>query len=257
MPFEKKYPGDFTNGGGDFDSAPFRVAPNQTVNMENCRIGTTDAGETGTVESVGSTILIENPYLFAGNNIEIGSGIDEVNNRIIVCIANDQGNDAIFAYELFSETWYKVLLADQVIGGLNFDPLFLITGRVVNGNFYWNDEAKNEPRRLNIDAGIKMNHSSYVTSVVPYVAPLNFWVIAWIRRQPGLPPTQLKIIDPTLPNNIFISDNGFNFAYRYIYKDFEPSTLSGYSNLADFNEQDPPPIQTSLNVPNTSLVTRG
>ena len=72
MANEKKYFAA-ADGGLNADDAPFAIKVNEVVNMENCRIGTTDAGQTGTVESIGSTILIPNPNLPSGTNIRIGS----------------------------------------------------------------------------------------------------------------------------------------------------------------------------------------
>ena len=401
MPTEKKYLGDFTNGGGDFDTAPFALGPNKIVNMENCRLGTTDAGETGTIESIGSTFLLSNPYLPAGNNIYLGGASDDPNNRIVYGIWNDQGNHGIFCYNLNVELFYQVLLNADVVGGLNLDRFHLITARVINSLFYWMDDGFNPPRKINIDAGLEMyfdpnnplpgyvpdtttpaiqelvgttlseyyelpttpvpsyqsgkltlnfqrqghgahgvptlipliitpsGWSSYpqtngyqqiVSNAInnyftvtnpsggnasslgvvngnpglsininwdwntgdstfaplnqitllfndfirtdgqptnPYISPLSQSAISWIKRQPGVPPNQVKILETPAPLNIFIGEQATLYAYRYAYRDFEISTLSGQSTLADFNEQVPPPTTTSLNVPNMSLVTRG
>jgi hypothetical protein len=95
------------------------------------------------------------------------------------------------------------------------------------------------------------------TLPTPYNAPLSESVISWIRRQPGLPPTQTKILENPVPSVNFIADQAFQFAYRYSYTDSELSTLSALSTTADFNEADPPPEQTSLNIPNSSVTTGG
>lgn len=237
MPTDKKYLGDFANGGGDYDSAPFAIGPNKSVNMENCRIGTTDAGETGTVESIGSTILIPNPYLPAGENIEIESAIDDANARIVSFNWNSNGDHAIFAYYCNLKSWFIVLLNSQVTGGLNFDKNQLIhSARIINFCVYWVNYLQNQPRRMNIEAGIKLNHPSFNTSFAPYTSPLTQSVIAWARRQPGLPPSQVKVYQtsPVLTTN-FIATEAFLFAYRYVYRDYEISTLSGYSTLANYN----------------------
>lgn len=268
MQLEKKY---FSgpDGGGNFDDAAFALGPDQWVNMENCRTGTTDAGVIGTVESIGSTTLIPNPYITVGDNLQIGSATDEPGNRIVFFNWNSNGNHGIYCYDLNAGVIYIVLLASQVgyytqissdqqifVSTLNFDKFHLIhSARIINGNIYWTD-GLNEPRRMDIDAGIKMNHPSYVTSVVAYVAPLTESVIAWIRRQPGLPPTQTKILVTPQPATNFVDKDAFQFCYFYQYKGYELSTLSGLSNTAPFNEQDPPPTQTSLGVQNNSLIAR-
>lgn len=402
MAGEKKY---FAapDGGMNSDDAPFAIKVNEWTNAENVRTGTTDAGETGIVESIGSTILLPNPFLPLGQNFPLtGQGIeDEANSRIINFNFNSAGDHGIYVYDTVAVQWYVCLLNAQVAGGLNFDKYHLIQGRVINGNIYWNDYL-NQPRRMNIDAGIQMNLTlanvastglipntsmlsvsnidpnngtfkdasflvftfvvplnpivSYATnqltfsvivtgsdgrkviinmglnhpganvgpaelfdeSIVtvfptygtfgtewdiyafnttltlyikntwdwgtgdgsfaptnsvnilvnswinpdgttpnPYVSPLTQSVIAWARRQPGLPPTQTKVLITPAPQNIFIGSEAFLFCWRLQYRDYELSKLSAYSTLADFNEADPPPTITSLNVTSPSLVTRG
>lgn len=224
------------DSGGDFDSAPTKVGPNSWINMENCRTLTTDAGEVGNVESIGSTILISNPALPAGTNYRIGSPVDEAKSRIIYFIWNSNGDHCIFVYFPRTAALLPMLLNSQVTGGLGFDKNSLIHSAVViNGCVYWTDFL-NEPRRVDIDAGLKMNNPSYVTNVLPYTNPLSQSVIAWIRRQPGLPPIATKITQtsPALVYN-FIAKEAFLFQYRYQYRNFEFSTLSADSLLVDFN----------------------
>ena len=43
------------------DDASFVIGLNEWVNAENIRTGSTDAGVTGTVESIGSNVLISTP----------------------------------------------------------------------------------------------------------------------------------------------------------------------------------------------------
>lgn len=73
----------------------------------------------------------------------------------------------------------------------------------------------------------------------PYAFPVSQSVISWIRRQPGVAPGQTKQVQnsPVVPVNQ-IANEAFLFAYRYVYRDFELSTLSGWSYLANFNSTD-------------------
>lgn len=379
----------------DGDSADFRVQPNAYVNMQDFRFGpTSDKGFSEQLESVGSTILIGNGGLPPGTNYCIGTADDFPNRRIIFFIWNSNGNHGIYCYDYILNAINTVLLSTVVTGGLNFDKNHLIhSARVENGAVYWTDNL-NEPRRIDITAGLAMNnpylfpfnplfiypkvatndgttlistynftapltpiiygttsglslirvgtagpnaartriqipldwtgypttkaaytvygnginaylgaldptHTQYtvsilfvfpstvdiritihntwdwglgdplfaptvsldleadISSIVPYANPVSQSVIAWIRRQPGLPPTQTKILETPLPGTNFIKDEAFEFAYRYQYRGFEYSTLSALSTLADFNEQDPPPTETSLGILNNPLVTNG
>lgn len=230
---EIKYFGN--NGGGDFDSADFAVDPNDWVNAENIRTGTTDAGVTKTVEAVGSTILrsvIQPSVTF----IELKAVEDVANKRLIRFLYNVHGPwHKITCYDLLEETEYTVLLSSQVTGGLDFSKNFPIHSAFVIGDIvYWTEGTNNEPRRLNINAGLNLNNPGMFPDVEAYTAPLEQSDITWIRRQPGLVPTFEKQIDPDYENN-FIAKEAFQFCYRYISREYEPSTLSGLSLLANYN----------------------
>lgn len=391
MQIEKKYWIDMLDG----DSADFRVQENAYINMQDFRFGpTSDKGFSEQLESVGSTILLPNPILPSGTNYCIGIANDFPNRRVIYFVWNSNGSHGIYCYDYTLNAVNTVLLSSVVTGGLNFDKNYLIhSARVENGGVYWTDNL-NEPRRVDITAGLAMNnpnlftfdplfnypksfatvgtflstqfiftsptvpvtygpsfgislirtgtagpnaaptriqipldwstypasstnygvvvaglnkyfaaldptHTQYnvaivlifpsgigikvdirrtwdwgtgdpqfapitdlemeadILSVAPYTVPVSQSVIAWIRRQPGLPPTQTKILETPLPGTNFIKDEAFEFAYRYQYRGFEYSTLSASSTLADFNEQDPPPTEKSLGIVNNPLTTGG
>lgn len=73
-------------------------------------------------------------------------------------------------------------------------------------------------------------------NTIPYVAPVSQSVLAWIRRQPGLPPSAVKVFQtsPVLVNN-FVALEAFLFCYRYQYRQGELSTLSSRSTLVNYN----------------------
>lgn len=237
MQRSKKWFGNPQNGGGDFDSAPFSIGPNNWINAENVRTLTTDAGETNTLEGVGANVLINNPYLDQINNpVYLGGALDEPNDRFVYVVFGDGGTSMIFCYDLFAETIYIVLKETDVTGGLSLDKNYFIhSARVVNGCFYWVLDI-NPPRRIDIDAGIKTYQAGFATNKSPYSTPLSQSVISIIRRQPGLPPTQTKVYQtvPTVTNN-FIAKDAFLFCYRYIYRNYENSTLSALSMLCNYN----------------------
>lgn len=145
-----------TDSGGDFDSAPKDVSPNSWINMENCRTLTTDSGEVGNIESIGSTLLINNPNLPAGTNIVIGNAVDQASLRVVYFVWNSNGNHVIYLFDTVNIS--VLLLSSQVIGGLNFDRNKLIhSARIVNGCIYWCEDQQNEPRRFNIDSALSGN----------------------------------------------------------------------------------------------------
>ena len=64
----------------DGDSADFVVTQNSWVNAENVRMGSTDAGVIGTVESIGSNVSIND---LGDNYLCVGDATDEENQRFV------------------------------------------------------------------------------------------------------------------------------------------------------------------------------
>lgn len=225
MLYEKKYYG---NGHGNFDDADFVLQPNEWVNLENARVGSTDKGVIGTVESVGSNQLLSSIQPSV-TFVQIGSTVDEENNRIIYFLKDLYGPwDKIVCFDISGQTFYDVLLANQVTGGLNFSKDYVIhSAKVINGLLYWTDNL-NPPRKINIDAGIKLNQPSFPTSTIPYTSPIDWSEITLIRRPPAYPPFIAKNYDSSFANN-FIANESFRFAFQYVYYDNETSVVGTYA----------------------------
>lgn len=225
------------NNGINADDSITKLEPGQYLNGFNFRGDTSEAGHVLGLQSIPGTRLLVNA-LPAGNNVHLGGCEDEGGGRVIWANWNSNGNHGIYAYNIFADTITAVLLNSQVTGGLGFDRFHYIHSCFVeNGNFYWVDDLS-EPRRINISAGINMNTGVAVPAlaVAPYVykAPLTQSVINWIRRQPGMPPAATKQTDANYKVNS-VDKLAFLFSYRYVYRDFELSTLSGESLLANYN----------------------
>jgi hypothetical protein len=232
---ERKY---FASPDGrlNSDDAAAFIRINEWVNSENVRIGSTDKGVTGTVESIGSTRLLSTPQpsvTFLG----IGS-VDEVaRNRFVEFKFDKTGNNhRIVCWDEDAQTEYVVLLSSQVTGGLNFSKNSIIhSAAIVDGMLYWPDGTNNSPRKINIDAAIKANQSAYVTDVVPYTFPINFSEITVIKHPPPLAPNIQKTTDVTFENN-FIANDSFMFAFRYVWYDNETTVLGVYSPASRLNK---------------------
>lgn len=227
---------DFTNGMNADDSLT-KLEPGQYLNGFNFRGDTSELGHVSGLQSIPGTRLMVNA-LPAGNNVHLGGCEDESAARIIWGNWNSNGDHGIYSYDIFADTITAVLLNSQVTGGLNFDRFHYIHSCFVeNGNFYWVDNL-NEPRRINIAAALNMNTGVAVpaTAVPPYVyaSPVSQSVINWIRRQPGMPAAATKQTDANYKVNS-VDKLAFLFSYRYVYRDFELSTLSGESLLANYN----------------------
>lgn len=234
-PIEKKYFGALGEGKGhlDADSAPFAVPINAWVNAENVRSASTDKGVTATLESIGGTLRISTPSPSV-SFIEIGSTSDVVGNRIIYAYYNlNTSQHKIEVYDKTDNVIYLALLSSQVTGGLNFSKDYLIHGFVENGIWYFNDNY-NPPRKLNIDAAIKMNNPAYSTSQTAYTNPLEADVITLIRKPPSYPLVVSKTTSGAVTVNNIESFAG-QFAWMYTFRDNEKSVLSPVSKLINYN----------------------
>jgi len=232
---EKKWFGQLGENGGilNAEDAPFALGINHWVNLSDFRTGSTDKGVTATLESVGGTLRISTPSPSV-SFIEIGNIIDIVGNRIIYFYYNlNTTQHKIEVYDRTDDTIYLALLSSQVTGGLNFAKNSLIHGRVVNGVAYWTDND-NSPRKLNIDAAIKMNNPSYSTDQTAYTNPLEADVISLIRKPPSYALSANKDTVGGVTYN-FLPDFAGQFAWRYTFRDNEISVLSPISTLVNYN----------------------
>lgn len=228
------------DGGMNGDTDQRDLPDTDSLNIQNCRRGVTKYGRLGPLENtLGSTLIsqmVRPPY---GEDQTIGSAIDWEEMRLLFFNYNTVDDHGIYCYDPAANNAagkiYAVLYDSQVIGGLGFSKNSLIhSARVNNGNLYWVDGTNNEPRRININAGIEMNLAGTFPSVDPYSYPMTQAVIRMIRRQPGLPLTPTKAVDGAFDNN-FIKNEAFLFQWRYIYRDYETSTLSSFSELMNYN----------------------
>lgn len=164
LEIERKYFADPQNGGLDSDSAPFAVSPNNIINSENIRWGTTDAGVTNVIESIGSAVLKSTPQPSI-TFLTIGAADDSSNKRFCKFQFCTTGPwHRIICHYVETGIELNVLFSSQVEGGLNFDKDSLITARIINGLLYWTENL-NEPRKINIDRGLKLNNPSMFVDI--------------------------------------------------------------------------------------------
>jgi hypothetical protein len=232
--YEKKY---FGNGTGNFDDADFVLQPNQWVNMENCRVRSTDKGVTGTVESIGSNFVVSPT---SAEWACIGSCVDEEHQTILGFYVHntDSSLDKLVWYEPATQRFFDLWYSNQVIGGFNFSlnsPIH--SARVINGLLYWVDGTTNEPRKINIYAALKTFHSSDFpdVDVVPYVNPIDWREITLIKPPPPLAPNITKNYDSSFANN-FIANDSFSFVFQYIFYENETSVVGTYSPATRLNK---------------------
>jgi len=310
-------------GGINQDDASFIVGENEYLGALNIRFATTENGEVGKITNIEGTVeknqtqdssgAIVTWNLPAGVNRTIGAIEDTKNRRLIWFNWNSFNFHAIYCYDADTDLIYTVLQQSNTSTLLNFqEDKYIHSVSMIGDLLYWTDDY-NEPKKINVDAGIKMNHRFYDTTVAPYElfslyianggtgyingsynnVPLTGGtgtgalanisvvggvvtsvtlqsggtgysagntlsasntnlggsgsglsitisklfdpkVISLIRPQPWAPLVVEKSIDNAFTNN-FLQSDAFQFAYRFVYRDGEVSTLSPLSKLIDYN----------------------
>lgn len=223
--------------GLNTDEVDHLMAPEEYLGAMNMRFTTAEGGKVGYLSNIeGNVIKNTSPTgaftLPSGVNTTIGSYEDPANRRVYFFNKNSNGDHGIYCYDNDAELVYTVLLNSQVTGGLGFST-DIHSVAMVDDQLFWTDGV-NEPRRINVLAGMKMNHPSLFSGVTAYTSPLEQSVITVIRNQPWACPTVQKKQDLTYSNN-FISNEAFQFAYRFVYRDYELSTFSPLSSLVNYN----------------------
>lgn len=243
-------------GGINGDDADVLIQPTEYLNALNARFATTENGKVGEISNVEGNVLKAQTIntqgqkvswtLPAGVNTTIGAIEDTPNKRIFFFNKNSNGSHGIYCYDADTEIVYNVLLSTQVVGGLGFISN-INSVAIIGSMLYWTDGV-NPQRRINVEAAMRLNQPAYNGGFDPYVLDKNSTgqpgsthmaqsVINLIRNQPWNPPVITKKLDNNYPNN-FIKNDAFEFAYRFVYRDYELSTFSPLSTLANFNTKD-------------------
>lgn len=223
-------------GGINQDDSLHLIEDAQYLRIMNGRVGVTEYGKNFRVENVpGTTAISQAVYPPYGTNMTIGSCIDIEGQRMIWFVWNSVGDHGIYCYDFAQNQVYAVLYDSQVAGGLNFSKDYRIdkNARVNQGLLYWTDNY-NEPKKINIDSGIKLNYPAYSTTAVAYTSFIDSYEINLIRRPPVYAPSIEKLYDNSYVNN-FIAVNSWQFAWQYVYFDGEESVLGEFSIASNMN----------------------
>jgi len=213
------------NGRIDYDTHPYRVAPDDYLDALNI---TRDSQGEGNDEVV--TNIIGNKqiaYILPdGVNKVIGNYPDKVRNRVYYFVWNNQGFNSILAYDRTNELILKIIISktdSDDIDILNFNPSYRINHvdiiyRNEGDLIYWTD-GLNRPSKINEKTAIDGGYGVFVRSYLDAA-----------KEPPSIPPAV------TYEHDLSISVNNlrkklFKFKYRFIYDDFEKSTWSSHSEL--------------------------
>lgn len=167
-------------GGINQDDADFLVQPTEYLGGLNIRFVTTENGEVGNItniegtqeknqtkNSAGATVTWSLP---AGVNRTIGAFEDTAKRRLFWFNWNSNGNHGIYCYDNDDNIIYTVFYQSGLSDVLNFQESSFVHSVSMAGNLlYWTDNY-NEPKRINVEAAIKMNHPTYSTTEAKYDA---------------------------------------------------------------------------------------
>lgn len=229
MPVEKKVLTSFVNQ----DDEPHSLASEEALLACNMRYGTSIDGFQGRWENVPANAAVTTELIDPTKDTSIHAVSDEAGRYIVNFVYNADNEHKIILYYKPTGAFYTVLQGSN----LNFSKNSLIQAVINPDNHIlcWIDE-KNEPRRLNLMAAIKMNHSgtSPIDCAWQYTSIEDAYDYTLIRRPPCLTGSIEKEEDASFTSN-FIAYQSFQFAYQYIYYDGEQSVLSAYTQASKLN----------------------
>lgn len=213
----------------NLDDSEKALGPGETRYALNVWSGTSKEGKVGAVVNERGNELVEVPLPSTGNNEVLGFISDIQNNLIYFFLHNSANKHSIYEYNVEKNTVEKVLFEESILNFSTDNPIH--SGNVIEGKIYWVD-GRNEARKINVKRAKEYTAGlSYVPSlnILPY-ASLDEQTINQIKRPPAYPPTAVYKTDPNTKTN-YVSQRQFQFAYRYIYDDFEKSVMSPWSPI--------------------------
>lgn len=216
QPFEKYLPKrvnkdiavDSLHDGGDR-----KYTPGNALDMLNCRVFDS-SGRSGVLRSTPGNVL-KNFELPTGDNEELGSFLFEKENTIIYFVWNSNNDDRVIEWNPVTDTFTTLLAGD-----LGFERTHPITqGGTIDDLLLWNDRL-NRARRINV---IRARAGAYT-------APFNQYEISLALRPPLDPPV-CELVDDSVAQISFISDDTYQFTHRYVYADNETTVFGSLSKL--------------------------
>jgi hypothetical protein len=244
-------------GGINTDDSPAFLKANEYIGALNVRFTGSDDGKTGIVTNIdGNSKRAFNPdgsifTLPAGTNRTIGAYEDKTKKRIYFFNYNSSLSHGIYCYDQPLDCVYTVLLSANVTDGLGFSN-DIHSVAMIGDLLYWTDNL-NPQRRINVEAGIKRYYPSYTGTTDAYPTTIDFASITLIRPQPMLPLDIAKGYNSSYAAN-YIKKEPMQFAYRFIYRDYEASAISTLSVLSSYNLDSQNYNYIGISVPFTQLI---
>jgi hypothetical protein len=214
--------------GINADDSFFAHTEADNLDALNVRVVSSSEGKAGSISNVNGTRLVPNYQSFYNVKV-VGSYEDFTTNNVFYFLVNKDNNvSTIYCYKPEEDNIFKVLSDNNLDStySLNFNPDKPITGiGYIDDILYWTGVDGREPFRINVERGIKTNHTDYVTSENAYVTPISKSIVTLIRKPPMLP-LQITVMEDTDRDTSFLKSRSHTFAYRYVYKDGETSVFS-------------------------------
>jgi hypothetical protein len=211
------------NGGLNFDDEPRNIPNGDYRYAMCCRNYDGLNANAGAITNVLGNTLIEFE-LPSGVNTVIGSVPNVEVKGIIYFVYNSLRKHSILQYLVESRSIEKILY-DEPILGFSLDHR-IYHANVLDNKLFWVDGLKNPPRKINI-----LRAKDYTNGVGGY-ASLDKQTLDAVKYPPSYPPIaefDSTGYSPGVVNNV--KGRSWQFAYSYIYDDFEQSRLSEFSPI--------------------------
>jgi len=228
-------------GGMNRDDAYSVLSPEDYISAFNIRITDDRNGATfGRINPVEGNARVLSP-LPSGSYRTICALEDTENDHIYYFVTGD--GDYIVKY---TGTSWILLDGSDVEGGLNFSKR-IHSAVLVNDTIYWTDNY-NQPRAFHLNR--------------TYATPIRQEDLTLIKRGPKLPLQVGKISSASSPlieelTNNFIGETSFQFAYRYIYNEYQYSVLSPFSKLITHNIDEEDFDAVYISIPSAETIPNG
>lgn len=184
-------------------------------------------GSNQIAQSVYGNRVVTNANLYSGTNICIGHYYDQLKNRLFYFVYNSNGRDAIFVYDVNTNTVSKLLMSlDNSSEALfSFNPQYPVSSvnmlyrTDAEGDILFWTDGLNRPKKLNVaEAPSKYG---------------NNWLAEYLtvsRRVPMMSPV-CKYNNDSGTNINNLKNRVFQFSYRWVFTDNTKSTFSPISRL--------------------------
>jgi hypothetical protein len=187
----------------------------------NVRIGSSIENNTGAVENLASTLVVENYYVWngsewaagaapVGTNTAINKYEDKSQNKIYYFVQNSNGDDMILMFVKYERKIYELCKWSL----FNFDATKFISCCKISKYLIFTD-YNNAPRMVDTEDIFRLRYTM--------AANFSEYHISFAKWAPLMPPLVTAI---TTETNDFMKTGTFQFSYRYVYSGGFKSTLA-------------------------------